>query len=121
MRDLGLAAAILAFLGLGVVSPFILTLGYVWTDTFYPQWLSFALFQGAPLSALMGISAIGGYLLLDRRAPPRPGLMFLLILAFAAWMTATCSWAAVPDQAWIKWNWAFKTVLFSAFVPFARK
>lgn len=119
MRDLGFAAAILAFLGLGVVSPFVLTLGYVWTDTFYPQWLSFSMFQGAPLSAVMGVAAIGGYLLLDRRAPPRPTLTFILIIAFAGWITATCSWAAAPDLAWIKWDWAFKTVLFSAFVPFA--
>jgi probable O-glycosylation ligase (exosortase A-associated) len=118
MRDLGLAAAILAFLGLGLVSPFILTLGYIWTDTFYPQWLSLSVFQGAPISAVMAIAAIGGYLLLDRRAPPRPTLTFILIVAFAGWITATCSWAAAPDQAWIKWNWAFKTILFSAFVPF---
>lgn len=119
MRDIGLAVTILAFLGLGVVSPFILTLGYVWTDTFYPQWLSLSLFQGEPISALMAVSAIGGYLLLDRRAPPRPTLLFLLILAFAGWTTATCTWAAAPDLAAIKWNWAFKTILFSAFIPFA--
>jgi probable O-glycosylation ligase (exosortase A-associated) len=119
MRDIGLAFTILAFLGLGLVSPFVLTLGYVWTDTFYPQWLSFSIFQGAPISALMGIAAIGGYFLLDRRSPPRPTLTFVFIVAFAGWITATCSWAAAPDLAWIKWNWAFKTVLFSAFVPFA--
>src|SRR5581483_1696707 len=97
MRDLGLAFTILAFLGLGVTAPFILTLGYVWTDTFYPQWLSFGMFQAAPLSALMGISAIGGYLLLDRRSPPRPTLTLVLIIAFAGWITLTCTWAAVPD------------------------
>lgn len=119
MRDLGLAFTVLAFLGLGATAPFILTLGYIWTDTFYPQWLSFGIFQGAPLSALMAMSAIGGYLLMDRRSPPRPTLTLILILAFAGWITLTCTWAAAPTLAWIKWNWAFKTILFSAFVPFA--
>lgn len=118
MRDIGIACTILVFLGLGTMSPFVLTLGYLWTDLFYPQWLSFSLFEGAPISALLGAMAIGSYLLLDRRSPPRPTATLLLSVIFVGWMTLTTTWAVVPDTAWIQWNWTTKTILFSAFVPF---
>jgi len=67
---------------------------------------------------IMGAAAIGGYIALDRRSPPRFSLVILLTLMLAVWVTLTCFWAAVPDQTWIKWDWAFKTVLFSAFIPY---
>ena len=28
-------------------------------------------------------------------------------------------WAEVPSAGWSKWNWAFKSILFSAFIPWA--
>jgi putative inorganic carbon (HCO3(-)) transporter len=118
MRDLAIAVTVLAFLGLGPFSPFILTLAYVWTDTFYPQWVSFGVFEGASFSALAGVAALGSYILLDRRAPPRPTATLLLTLIFAGWVTLTTTWAVAPDIAWVKWDWAFKTILFSAFIPF---
>ncbi|MFZ2005999.1 MAG: putative O-glycosylation ligase, exosortase A system-associated [Stellaceae bacterium] len=118
MRDLGIAFVILLILGIGATTPFVLTLGYLWTDIFSPQWLSISLFVGSPISALMGAMAIGGYLLLDRRSPPRPTATLLLSVLFVGWMTLTTTWAVVPDTAWIQWNWATKTILFSAFVPF---
>ena len=33
------------------------------------------------------------------------------------WVTVTMLWAEVRTQGWIKWDWAFKTIMFSAFVP----
>src|SRR5579883_2497129 len=104
MRDIGIACAILAFLGIGTISPFVLTLGYLWTDLFYPQWLSLSLFEGAPISALMGAMAIGSYLLVDRRSPPRPTATLLLCVLFCGWMTLTTTRAVLPDLAWTQWD-----------------
>jgi putative inorganic carbon (HCO3(-)) transporter len=32
-------------------------------------------------------------------------------------MTTTLIWAELPDRAWVKWDWAFKAMVFAAFVP----
>lgn len=120
MRDLVLLAAFGSFLLLGAAAPFIFALGYVWVDAFRPQEVAYGLITSLPVAMLMGVAAIGGWLVLDRRDPPRPGLILVLMLLFAAWVTlSTAFWAVVPGTAWWKWNWAFKTIVFSAFIPFA--
>jgi probable O-glycosylation ligase (exosortase A-associated) len=62
-------------------------------------------------------AAIGGYFVLDGRSPPRFSAVTLLTLMFGVWVTLTCLWGEAPE-AWVKWDWAFKTILFSAFIPF---
>jgi probable O-glycosylation ligase (exosortase A-associated) len=120
MRDLALLAAYGSFLVFGVAAPFIFALGYVWVDAFRPQEVAYGLLTGLPVAMLMGVAAIGGWLLLDRRDPPRPGLILVLTALFAVWVTlSTAFWAVVPSTAWWKWDWAFKTIVFSAFIPFA--
>ncbi|MBN8926946.1 MAG: putative O-glycosylation ligase, exosortase A system-associated [Rhodospirillales bacterium] len=66
-----------------------------------------------------GGAAVAGYILLDRRNPPRVTACCLLQLAMAAWVTLSILWAEMPEQAWSKWDWAFKVILFSAFIPFS--
>ncbi len=67
----------------------------------------------------MGAAAFFGYLLLDRREPPRPNAAMVLTALLAAWVTlTTAAWAVAPEAAWVKWNWAFKAVAFSVFLPF---
>jgi putative inorganic carbon (hco3(-)) transporter len=63
--------------------------------------------------------ALLGYLALDRRNPPPICLEHALHITMAIWVTLTSTWAQVPDAAWDKWDWAFKTLAFTAFVPFA--
>jgi putative inorganic carbon (hco3(-)) transporter len=119
LRSLYITAIYFAFLLLGVAAPFVFSLGYVWVDTFVPQNVSYMILPSLPVSFIMGAAAVGGYILLDRRSPPPIGLFTLLTVALAIWVTlSTAFWAVVPDSAWLKWDWAFKTVLFSAFFPF---
>jgi probable O-glycosylation ligase (exosortase A-associated) len=33
-------------------------------------------------------------------------------------MSLTMTWAVRPDSAWLKWDWAFATVVFAVFMPF---
>jgi putative inorganic carbon (hco3(-)) transporter len=102
--------------GIGV--PFVLTLGYVWVDMFRPGDVVYPMLRGIPYSLLIGIAAVGSYILVDRRAPPRVGAVTVLSLLLAFWVTLTTFWAVAPDEAWIKWDWAFKSILFSVFIPF---
>jgi probable O-glycosylation ligase (exosortase A-associated) len=62
--------------------------------------------------------AIGGYLLLDRRSPPRLSLETVLTAAMAVWITITLLWAEVPDAAWSKWTEVSKTLVFAGFIPY---
>ena len=118
MRDLAIILTYVSFLTLGTMSPFVLSLGYVWVDLFGPQYLGWSPLSFIPVSFVMGAAAVAAYLLLDRRAPPRITLPTLLFLTIGLWITATTSWAAVPEASWAKWNVAFKALMFATFIPF---
>nr|WP_294509878.1 putative O-glycosylation ligase, exosortase A system-associated [uncultured Rhodopila sp.] len=119
LRSLWILFVFLAFIGLGFQTPFVLTLGYVWVDTFRPQDVSYIILNQVPVAMIVGSLAIVLYAMFDHRDPPRLRLITVLQVAFAIWVTLTTTWAAFPDDAWAKWSWAVKTILFSAFIPFA--
>lgn len=119
VRSLWLVLVYASFLGFGLVAPFVAALGYVWVDATSPQGIAWFVLPSLPVSQIMGAAAFFGYLLLDRREPPRPNAALVLTGLFAGWITlTTAGWAVVPDAAWVKWDWAFKAVAFSAFLPF---
>ena len=118
MRDLWISLVFVVLLAAGVTAPFVAGLGYVWIDTFFPQRLADEMIGRFPISLIMGALTFFSYLALDRRAPPRISWILVLTLFMAAWVTLTSTWSVAPDEAWPKWDWAFKAVLFSAFLPF---
>jgi putative inorganic carbon (hco3(-)) transporter len=117
LRSLLLLLVYVAFLAGGVIAPFLLTLGYVWVDTFQPQNVAYILLDSAPVAMIMGAAAVGAYVCLDRRSPPTLNLTMVLQVLMGVWVTATMFWAEAPSVGWGKWDWAFKTIMFSAFVP----
>jgi probable O-glycosylation ligase (exosortase A-associated) len=117
IRSLFLLLIYLSFLGLGVAAPFVFTLGYAWVDTFRPQAIAFIILNQIPVALIMGLAALFSYVAMDRRSPPRLTAGTLLTILMACWVSTTIIWAEVPQAAWQKWDWAFKTVMFSAFVP----
>lgn len=119
MRSLYIALIYLAFIVLGVAAPFAFTLGYVWVSIFRPHDIAYEILNLVPVSMIMGALAVGSYFLLDRRSPPPVTSQMVLVLLLAAWVTITTMFFAVaPSAAWEKWDWAFKTLVFSAFIPF---
>ena len=112
------AGPVLGFVGLGFSAPFVATLGYVWVDTFRPQEVAYILLNQLPVALIMGVVALGSYFLLDRARRPGCRMETGLQAAMAIWVTLTLFWAEVPEAAWDKWDWAFKTLLFATFVPF---
>src|ERR1700712_308355 len=107
-----------SFLGLSVRAPFVATLGYVWVDTFQPQGVAYIILNQLPVAMIMGLIALAGYFLLDRRSPPPLTTQTVLQACMAVWITLTLIWAEVPDAAWVKWDWAFKTIAFATFIPY---
>ena len=118
MRDILLFLTYCAYMVLGLSAPFVFGLGYVWTDILLPQHVAYSIMRSFPIAMVMGGATIAMYLIVDRRSPPRPTFGWVLLVLFAIWVTLTTTWAVAPDEAWGKWNWAVKTVLFAAFLPF---
>lgn len=119
VRSLYILLVFLSFIGMGTAAPFVFSLGYVWVDLFRPQQVAYLILPSIQVSLIMGALAFGGYLLMDRRAPPRLNLVLILTLLWAAWITITTIFLAVaPEAAWQKWDWAVKTIVFSALIPF---
>jgi putative inorganic carbon (hco3(-)) transporter len=117
LRSSWLLLLYLSFLGLGITTPFVMTLGYVWVDTFQPQSVAYFILNELPIAFIMGAAAVITWLVLDRRSPPPLMLTTVCMIGLAIWMTAALAWAELPDRAWVKWDWAFKTMVFAAFIP----
>jgi probable O-glycosylation ligase (exosortase A-associated) len=118
LRSLYISLVYGVFLFGGLVAPFALGLGYVWVDTFTPQQVAYSIVNEFPVSEVMAIGAILAYLLLDRKSPPGLNLVTVLVVAMAAWVTFTTFNDPVrPVDAFGKWDWAIKTIVFSAFMP----
>lgn len=118
LRSCWLLFVYISFLGVSLTAPFVATLGYVWVDTFQPQNVAYIVLNQLPVAMIMGVVAIGGYLLMDRRSPPPVTLQTALQVAMIIWVTLTLNWAVAPEAAWGKWDTAFKTLAFAAFLPY---
>jgi probable O-glycosylation ligase (exosortase A-associated) len=109
------------FAGGGLAIPFVATLGYVWLDIFQPQNMYYVLFLSSiPVAMIMALAAFGTYFGMDRRSPPPVTPEMALQIMMAIWVTFTSLTVAVaPGLVWSKWDWAFKTILFTTFIPFS--
>jgi probable O-glycosylation ligase (exosortase A-associated) len=103
---------------MGLFSPYILGLGYVWVDMFNPQRVVYSWLGSIPISFFIGAATLVAYLLLDRKNPPRFNMAFICLVLFAGWVTLSLQWAVSPEAAESKWNWAFKVICFTVFVPY---
>jgi putative inorganic carbon (HCO3(-)) transporter len=118
LRSIWLLFVYLSFVGLSTTAPFVATLGYVWVDTFQPQAVAYIILNQLPVAMIMAIIALVTYVATDRRSPPPVSLETVLHVAIGLWVTVTMLWAEKPDAGWEKWDWAFKTIMFAAFVPY---
>ena len=117
MRDLVLFAFVAALLLFGLKRPFLFTLAYLYVDTVSPQRISYSLLSSMSISMVVAALAIGGWLAADKkelRFGPRQGLILFLLL-YVTWTTA---YADIPIEAWTKWEWVWKAMLFAIFLPF---
>ena len=123
MRDLILLTVLAVIIFNGFKAPFVMLLGYVWVDIFSPQTLAYGPLSRVPLSLVMACLTI----FVNLRATEKSKISVLsdarpwMLLAFALWITLTTFWAEFPTDAWLKWNWAFKSILFCLLVPYSIK
>ncbi|WLI88933.1 putative O-glycosylation ligase, exosortase A system-associated [Massilia sp. R2A-15] len=118
MRSAFLAAILFYVLLVGVSYPFVAMLAYVWIDIVKPQALAYSIINGLPLAMIAAIVVLISFLTsAEKKKIPVDNTIFLLTF-FAAWITFTSAIADPGVGAWVKWDWAFKVVIFASFIPF---
>jgi probable O-glycosylation ligase (exosortase A-associated) len=118
MRSLYLTLIYMAILALGIQSSFLFVMGYVWVDIFTPQLLAYSILPSVPVSMILGICVFISFFRLPRDVHVPVRDVTIMVGIFGIWMTMTLLWAAVPDAAYDKWNWAIKNILISCLIPF---
>jgi probable O-glycosylation ligase (exosortase A-associated) len=117
MLDLALAGFIGLFLALGLKRPFFWVLAYIYIDVVAPQKIGWGFIQSLPVSLIAFAAAFAGWLLLDTKQGSRFTFRQALILVLLAYCGITTLGAAFPVEAWTKWGWVWKALVFAVFLP----
>ncbi|MEP2987605.1 MAG: putative O-glycosylation ligase, exosortase A system-associated [Parasphingorhabdus sp.] len=117
MRDLVFVGYLAALLFIAFKRPFLFALVYAYVDIVAPQRLSYFMLNSVPISMIVFGLAFLGYLFADDKKDSRfsiqQGLMVILLIH----CFYTTVEAAVPEAAWVKWNWVWKAMIFAIFLP----
>lgn len=120
ITDLLAVALLLLFAVLGFKQPAVALSGVIWADLYKPQLLSQSFLADRPLSMIMtALFALSMLMNVDKLRWPRHKTYTFVVAAFMGWITLTTYLAQFPDEAWFKWDAAFKTMLLAYFIPFA--
>jgi probable O-glycosylation ligase (exosortase A-associated) len=118
MQSLILAAVFAALMLAGFSAAFAAALGFIWVDIVRPQHLAWSIINDAPLSFIAAVATVGLFLIRDKKAPPKFSPIVLLIILFGIWVTLTAAMSDFPTQAWGKWDWASKVLMFAVLIPY---
>lgn len=102
---------------LGLAYPFVAGLTYIWIDIVKPQDHVYSAFSGLPLSMIAAVIAVIAFLFNTDKKNVRFTPVMWLIVLFALWITLTTYLADPRLDAWTKWDWAFKALAFTVFMP----
>lgn len=110
------ALFLLLYLGLLPALPFFPFIGvllYHWLDYLPPdQVYTLTLFPGY-LSLITGGLTFLGWLMVEKKAWPRPALIALLMAALLLWINVTSLYALAPEAAAFKWDRTVKVIGFA--------
>jgi probable O-glycosylation ligase (exosortase A-associated) len=118
MQSLFLTGVFAALMFAGFSTAFAAALGFVWVDIVRPQHLAYSIIKGMPLSFIAALVTLALFVLKDRKSPPKFGPVLVLIALFTLWVTFTTTLSAFPVQAWDKWDWASKVLIFAVVIPY---
>ncbi|WOF43960.1 putative O-glycosylation ligase, exosortase A system-associated [Sphingopyxis indica] len=117
MRDLAFVAFLFAFIGVGFRKPFLFVLCYCYIDIVAPQRLSYFLINSIPISLIVFILAILGWLVADDKRDTRWSGRQTLMLLLLLYCGITTLQADFPVEALVKWDWVWKALVWAIFLP----
>ncbi len=118
MRDAFILLMLVFLFGAACKRPFLMTLAYLYVDLVQPQQISYYLVNSVPISLIFGAAAVAFFLFFDDKRDLSFGRVQALMLLFLGWITITTFNAELGEQAWIKWDPAWKAIIFGVFLPF---
>jgi len=117
MRDLVLIAFLLAFIGTGFRKPFLFVLCFCYIDIVAPQKLSYFLLNSIPVSLIVFLLAVVGWLAFDDKRDSRFSGRQVLLIALLGYCGLTTMAADFPVEAQDKWAWVWKALVWAIFLP----
>jgi putative inorganic carbon (hco3(-)) transporter len=118
MQSLFLSAVFAALMFAGFFAPFAAALGFIWVDIVRPQQLAYSIINSLPLSFIAAIATLTLFVAKDKKSPPKFGPILILITMLTVWVTFTTLISDFPTQAWGKWDWASKVLIFAVLIPY---
>ena len=117
MRDLFLIGFLFSLIVAGFRRPFLFLCAYIYVDIVSPQRLSYYLLSSVPVSLIVFVASFIGWAINDDKSLSKPTprqIILILILLLCGYTTFT---ADFPDSAYEKWDWVWKALVFSIFMP----
>lgn len=122
MSDLLFLIVLLVFIIIGFYQPVVAMMGYIWVDLVKPQSLAYGFMSGKPLSMVIAMACLLTLFFNMKKLNKMSDKRILILLClFATWITVTTITSLFPEVAWVKWDWAFKTIVVAAIIPFTIK
>lgn len=116
MRDIFILLMLFFLFGAACKRPFLMTLAYLYVDLVQPQQISYYLVNSIPISLIFGAAAVAFFLFFDDKRNLKFGRVQVMMVLFLVWITITTFNAQLPD-AWVKWDSAWKAIIFGIFLP----
>ncbi len=118
MIDLVLLFVFIFFVLVGFKEPVIAWTGYMWADMLSPHRIGYGLITEFTLSRDLAIVCLISMLINYKKlSKPNTSLITILIVVFTIWVTITTSWSHHPVEAWRKWEFVYKSLIFCV-LPF---
>jgi len=111
MRDLALTFILVVLAPLALRFPFAGVYVWVWLSLMNPHRLTYGFAQDLPFNMVVAALTVMGWVVSRERLNLKFTPMFLLLGAFAAWITVTTIFAPVPEFTTPLWNRNIKTML----------
>lgn len=118
MRSAFLAIVLTYVLSIGLSYPFVAMLAYVWIDIAKPQSLAYSIINTLPVSLIAAAITLISFAIKGDKKKVESVPLLILLGFFAMWVTFTTINADPGIEPWTKWDWAFKVIVFSIFIPF---
>lgn len=118
LKSLLLFAVFSFFIVAGFSSTAFLGMGYIWVDIIRPQQITYGVFPNVRLSLIIGVTLIILYIFKKKKHKPNFTSIQCLLVILAIWVSITTIFAHFPSHAWVKWDGAFKSILFATFLPY---
>jgi probable O-glycosylation ligase (exosortase A-associated) len=116
MRDLFLVVAVLAGLGVTVVSPFAGVLIWTWFSVMSPQAETYGFAQTLPLNFIVAAAtALFWFFGRERKIPPNDIITWTTFI-FLVWITFNSFFAVDPAWSWPYWDRTWKIFALGLFV-----